>query len=194
MIESPRALRIPVSDLDLGQWWYTQAFGIEPSEVRDDGVQFQVHGFAVLLTPGTPQRDAGPVLYWGVADVAREQARLLALQSDTTQALQARADATADTIVRDPFGNAFGLTTLGDMQIKRAREQRSSEKIALRHVRETLDGLQQEEQQKRHALRQLLRVAAVLLVVAILAALVARQLRAPKPAQTLPTPPVEVSK
>ena len=186
MIEFPRALRITVSDLDLGQWWYTQAFGVAPNEVRADGVQFQVQGFAVLLTLGTPAGDAGPVVYWGVADVAGEHARLLALQDDSTQALQALRQDTQEAVLRDPFGNAFGLTRWGEEHIRAARSQRSAEKIALRHVRDTLDGLQQEERDKHSASRLLRHAGLVLMTVAVIVAAIfatAKLIKSPKSAE-----------
>lgn len=190
MIESPRALRIPVSDLALARWWYTEAFGIEASEVREDAVQFHVNGFAVLLTPGVPSADA-PTVYWGVADVQGERARLLALQQNGEQALQT-LDSEDDAVVRDPFGNPFGLTSLGDADIRRARSQRSAEKIALRNVRGVLDDFQQKESQRSREIRSLLLAGLVMLVLMVLLfAGIARYQAYKRAAQTLTVPALE---
>ena len=174
MIESPRALRISVPDLPVATAWYTQAFDLEPSEVHGDAVTFHVQGFTVLLAIGTPSPQT-PVVYWGVDDVAGEWRRLLALQTSSPQTLVPLRDGTEEAIVYDPFGNAFGLTSLGDPGIRRARSQRSAEKIALRNVRETLDGLQQDELSQRNARRVFLLAGVVIALVIAIAATVSIQ-------------------
>lgn len=174
MIEGPRALRISVPDLALATQWYTLAFDMEPSEVHADGVTFHVQGFTVLLVTGTPSPNT-PVVYWGVDDVASEWRRLLALQTASGQALEPLRDGTEEAIVYDPFGNAFGLTSVGDPNIRRARSQRSAEKIALRNVRETLDSLQQDEQAQRHTRRIFLLAGTVIAAVLVLAVIVSAQ-------------------
>lgn len=184
MIEGPRAVRISVPDLALGTQWYTQAFDMEPSEVRPDGVTFHVQGFAVLLVPG-PASPQSPVVYWGVDDVASERQRLMALQTYSDQALVPLNDGAEEAIVYDPFGQAFGLTSLGDPGIRRARNQRSAEKIALRNVRETLDSLQQDEQSLRKTRRIVLfagiAIVIALMVTAIVAIQRAKSLQSEKP-------------
>lgn len=184
MIESPRALRISVPDLPLATEWYMQAFDMEPSEVHGDGVTFHVQGFTVLLTIGPPSPQT-PVVYWGVDDVASEWRRLLALQAPNGQALEPLRDGTEEAIVYDPFGNAFGLTSLGDPDIRRARNQRSAEKIALRNVRETLDDLQQDELSQRTTRRVFLLAGVAIAIVLAIAATVsiqrAKSLQSDKP-------------
>jgi len=167
-------MRISVPDLALATQWYTQAFDMEPSEVRPDGVNFHVQGFAVLLVPGAAS-PLSPVVYWGVDDVASERQRLLALQTSGDQALAPLHDGTEEAIVYDPFGHAFGLTSLGDPGIRRARSQRSAEKIALRNVRETLDSLQQDEQSLRKTRRIVLFVGIAIAFALVVTALVAIQ-------------------
>ncbi|MBC7917639.1 MAG: VOC family protein [Rhodoferax sp.] len=174
MIESPRALRISVPDLLLATEWYTQAFDMKPSEARAEGVTFHVQGFTVLLVLGTPSPQT-PVVYWGVDDVASEWRRLLALQTSGGQALEPLRDGTEEAIVYDPFGNAFGLTSLGDPDIRRARNQRSAEKIALRNVRETLDDLQKDELSQRSTRRVFLLAGIAIAVVLIIAVTIAIQ-------------------
>jgi hypothetical protein len=124
--------------------------------MRADGVTFHVHGFAVMLVTGQPQPMDTPVLYWGVDDVRAEYHRLAGLQSTEGNALASLHEGALDAIVHDPFGNALGLTTLGDPGIRRARNQRSAEKIALRNVRETLDSLEQDEQFRKKTHRWVL--------------------------------------
>lgn len=184
MIESPRALRIAVPDLALAARWYTQAFDLEPTEMHAEGVTFHVQGFTVLLVTGAPSPQT-PVVYWGVDDVESERRRLLALQVSGTQTLEPLQSSREEAIVYDPFGNAFGLTSIGDPDIRRARNQRSAEKIALRNVRETLDGLQQDEQSQRQTRRIFLLagtvIAAVLLLAVLFSAQRAKSLSSEKP-------------
>ena len=184
MIESPRALRISVPDLVLATKWYTQAFDLEPTEVHADGVTFHLQGFTVLLVAGPPSPQT-PVIYWGVDDVASERQRLLALHPPGAQALEPLHAGYEEAIVYDPFGNAFGLTSLGDPDIRRARNQRSAEKIALRNVREALDGLQQDELSQRNGRRILylavMAIAAVLALVILFATQRAKSLSSENP-------------
>jgi lactoylglutathione lyase len=168
MIEGPRALRIPVPDLAIASDWYARAFETEPTDSRDDGVTFHIHGIAVMLVTGHPQPVDAPVLYWGVDDVRAEYHRMSGLQSADGNALASLRDGALDAILHDPFGNALGLTTLGDPGIRRARNQRSAEKIALRNVRETLDSLEQDEQFKKQSHRWVL-----ITLAAVIAALLA---------------------
>jgi hypothetical protein len=157
---------------------------MEPSEVHAYGVTFHVQGFTVLLIAGTPSAQT-PVVYWGVDDVQSEWRRLLALQGPSGQALEPLRDGTEEAIVYDPFGNAFGLTSRGDPNIRRARSQRSAEKIALRNVRETLDSLQQDEQSQRNTRRLFMlagtAIAAVLALAVFLSAQRAKSLQSDKP-------------
>lgn len=184
MIEGPRALRISVPDVPLAAQWYTQAFDLEPTDTHEGSVTFHVQGFTVQLVTGTPSPQS-PVVYWGVDDVAGEWRRLLALQAPNGQALEPLRDGSQEAIVFDPFGNAFGLTSLGDPDIRRARSQRSAEKIALRSVRETLDSLQQDELSQRNTRRVFLLAGVAIAVVLAIAATVsiqrAKSLQSDKP-------------
>lgn len=184
MIEGPRALRISVPDVPLAAQWYTQAFDLEPTDMHEGRVTFHVQGFTVQLVTGTPSPQS-PVVYWGVDDVAGEWRRLLALQAPNGQALEPLRDGSQEAIVFDPFGNAFGLTSLGDPDIRRARSQRSAEKIALRSVRETLDSLQQDELSQRNTRRVFLLAGVAIAVVLAIAATVsiqrAKSLQSDKP-------------
>lgn len=191
MIESPRALRICVPDLATATRWYAQAFDLEPTEAHAHGVTFHVQGFTVQLVPGASGLPA-PIVYWGVDDVASERQRLLALRDSADQALATLHGSSEDAVVYDPFGNAFGLTSRGDPDIRRARNQRSAEKIALRHVRETLDGLQQDEQSQRKT-RRVLFLVGIVMTAALLVAVqyVAHRAKGPADEKPIAIPKLE---
>lgn len=151
MIEALRSVRYAVGDLAQAERWYSQWLDVQPYPVTDGVLRYGVDGSWLELVEGPAHPVHGSMLaYWGVDSLDQELQRLeaLGIHPQTPPALPgANSPATATFV--DPFGNVLGLVEVHDPHAQRAREHRAAEKIALRKVRETLDKLDEEEDQQR---------------------------------------------
>jgi predicted enzyme related to lactoylglutathione lyase len=110
MILGLRTAIVPTPDLAAGKAWYSQAFETQPYFDEPFYVGFNIGGFELGLIPdGNQPGMAGAQPYWGVADIAAELTRLMALGAS---ALQPATDVGGGILVGavlDPFGNALHL-------------------------------------------------------------------------------------
>ena len=98
-------------DLAKAKAWYTAAFGVAPYFDEPFYVGFQVGGFELGLDPDVSGVTVGnnAVAYWGVADIERAHAHLLAHGARESQPVKdVGGDIRVATVV-DPFGNVVGL-------------------------------------------------------------------------------------
>ncbi len=99
----------PVTDIEKAKNWYTQVLGSPPYFDQPFYVGFAVGGFELGLIPdGTPSTH-GPQPLWGVADVAAELQRLLALGAAKLEPVTEVGGGIRVAAVQDPFGNRLGL-------------------------------------------------------------------------------------
>lgn len=100
----------PVGDLEQAKAWYMALIGHGPYFDQPFYVGFAVGGFELGLDPhGTAATAGGPVTYWGVADIAEENSRLLGLGAREQTPIEDVGDGIRTAVVVDPFGNAIGL-------------------------------------------------------------------------------------
>jgi predicted enzyme related to lactoylglutathione lyase len=109
MILGLRTAIYPVPDLDAGKAWYSQALGVAPYFDMPFYVGYAVGGFELGLIPdGVPGTNGVQVL-WGVADIAQELARLLAIGGTLHEEVKDVGEGIKVAAVQDPFGNLFSL-------------------------------------------------------------------------------------
>jgi predicted enzyme related to lactoylglutathione lyase len=109
MIQGLRTVIYPVTDLAQGKAFYSQVLGHEPYFDEPYYVGYSVGGFELGLIPdGTPGAH-GSIVYWGVADAAKEMARLVALHAQVHEAVKDVGEGIKVGAVADPFGNVFGI-------------------------------------------------------------------------------------
>ena len=181
MIESPRAVRVCVTNLDIARQWYCQALECDPSYVDELGVTFVVGGCLLTLSLGDLSGQPGTAVYWGVDDLAGEYQRLCAMGQGDAQNLP-MVDANPRTAeVLDPFGNVFGLFANDGKGERKARNQRVAQKVALQNVRETLDQIQHKEAEEKKLGRIIGWSAAIALVLLALVVWGMVAKRAPQP-------------
>jgi predicted enzyme related to lactoylglutathione lyase len=100
-----------VSDLKQAKRWYADVLGVEPYFDEPFYVGFNVGGFELGLQQDKPSSVAveNVVAYWGVADIETEYERLLKLGATAHNPVADVGGGIKVAVVRDPFGNAFGL-------------------------------------------------------------------------------------
>jgi predicted enzyme related to lactoylglutathione lyase len=100
-----------VSNLKHAKRWYADVLGVEPYFDQPFYVGFNVGGFELGLQQEKPARAAveNVVAYWGVQNIEAEYERLLKLGAEGHNAVQDVGDGIKVAVVRDPFGNTFGL-------------------------------------------------------------------------------------
>ncbi|AKU90945.1 VOC family protein [Vulgatibacter incomptus] len=96
-------------DLDAAKAWYIEVLGKAPYFDQPFYVGFNVAGFELGLVPDAKPGVDGGVAYWGVGDARKEYARLLGLGAQSLHEPQDVGEGIITAIVRDPFGNAFGV-------------------------------------------------------------------------------------
>jgi hypothetical protein len=141
---------------------------VRPYQTTDTVLRYCVDGAWLELVEAPAQGSGNVLVHWGVDSLTHELMRLRAagIQPQTPPTLLEADTGTATFL--DPFGNTVGLVEFHDPHLQRARSQRAAEKIALRNVRETLDGLGAEDQHQRSANRL---VAIVVVAALVLGAL-----------------------
>jgi len=109
MILGLRTVIYPAPDLAAAKRWYAEALNLQPYFDEPFYVGFSVGGFELGLVPdGQPGTD-GPQPLWGVADIASEHARLLALGASALDPITDVGGGIKVAAVQDPFGNRLGL-------------------------------------------------------------------------------------
>lgn len=171
--DEPRALRAvqyEVADIALAVQWYGRVFGIQPLTTTASAAFFDIGGDELILVQrGDAIFERAVVVYWGVEDLGAACERLQRLGFPLADPPRQRDAMTRTASMADPFGNIVGLMERDDPRLRRARSQRTAERVALSNVRGTLDELLHEEEQQKHAA---LWVAKALIVVLVLGALV----------------------
>ena len=109
MILGLRTALYPAPNLAAGKAWYAKVLGIEPYFDQPFYVGFAVGGFELGLVPDAKPGDLGAQVLWGVADIAAEVGRLIALGASPIDPVTEVGDGIKVAAVRDPFGNRFGL-------------------------------------------------------------------------------------
>jgi predicted enzyme related to lactoylglutathione lyase len=112
MLQGLRTVIYGVSDIAAAKNWYAKAVGCAPYYDQPYYVGFNVGGYELGLDPNaknvSPQ-NGGVVAYWGVADIAAECARLIALGAKQNSPVQDVGEGIQVASVLDPFGNIIGL-------------------------------------------------------------------------------------
>jgi predicted enzyme related to lactoylglutathione lyase len=109
MIQGLRTAIYPVTDLARGKAWYSQVLGREPYFDEPFYVGYSVGGFELGLMPdGTPGA-VGVHTYWGVPDITMDVARLVQLGAAVHDPVKDVGGGIKVAMVKDPFGNLFGL-------------------------------------------------------------------------------------
>jgi predicted enzyme related to lactoylglutathione lyase len=109
MVLGLRTAIYPVSDLAAGKAWYAGVLGREPYFDQPFYVGFAVGGFELGLIPDGQPGPGGVQAYWGVADATAELQRLVGLGATLHEAVRDVGDGIRVAMIRDPFGNTFGL-------------------------------------------------------------------------------------
>jgi predicted enzyme related to lactoylglutathione lyase len=101
-----------VADLAAAKQWYSELLGQQPYFDEPFYVGFDVGGYELGLNPDTSQVQpgaGGAMLYWGVENVDTVFARLLELGATEVEGVTDVGGGIRHAIVRDPFGNLFGV-------------------------------------------------------------------------------------
>lgn len=109
MILGLRTALYPAPDLAKGKDFYTKVLGQEPYFDQPFYCGFSVGGFELGLVPDAVPGADGNCAYWGVADCAKEHARILALGATPLEPVTDVGDGIKVASVLDPFGNKLGL-------------------------------------------------------------------------------------
>jgi predicted enzyme related to lactoylglutathione lyase len=101
-----------VADLTAATAWYSEVLGYAPYFDEPYYVGFDVGGFELGLDPDTAAvrpGAGGAVVYWGVVDADGVLARLTELGADVVEPVTDVGGGVRSAVVRDPFGNLFGI-------------------------------------------------------------------------------------
>jgi predicted enzyme related to lactoylglutathione lyase len=109
MILGLRTAIYPSPDLTAAKAFYTQVLGVAPYYDQPYYVGFEVGGFEIGLLPDAPPSAEGVKAYWGVADIDKELARVIALGARPHDDIQDVGDGIKVASVLDPNGNRFSL-------------------------------------------------------------------------------------
>ncbi|MFC4049721.1 VOC family protein [Actinomadura syzygii] len=100
----------PVSDLAAATAVYTALLGVGPSAESSYYVGFDAEGQHIGLVPdGGPQKAAGPVAYWHVADIAAKLAEVTAAGAAVREEPRDVGGGRLVATFTDPDGNVLGL-------------------------------------------------------------------------------------
>jgi predicted enzyme related to lactoylglutathione lyase len=112
MILGLRTVIYHVPDLARAKAWYSEVLGQQPYFDEPFYVGFSVGGFELGLDPDTTGYPGGPGgvgAFWGVADAAAANKRLLELGATEHSPVQEVGGGIRVAAVKDPFGNVFGV-------------------------------------------------------------------------------------
>ena len=105
-----RTVVYPVEDLDEAKRWWSGVLGIEPYFDQPFYVGFNVNGYELALDPhGRIESGPGPVTYWGVEDVDRAVASLLAAGTTEHVAVTDYGGGIRTATVLSPDGTLVGV-------------------------------------------------------------------------------------
>ncbi len=110
-----RSIVMHVHDLAAAREWYAQALLLTPQTDTPSYVGFRLADNAELgidsdvSALGSGMHGAGPVAYLGVADIEMAFERMLNLGADPVTGVQEVSEQRRLVVLRDPFGNLFGL-------------------------------------------------------------------------------------
>ena len=107
-----RTVVYKVGDLAKAKAWYTKVLGFGPYFDEPFYVGFNVGGYELGLDSDIKKDKPGPggsVAYWGVKDGAAAMQALSAAGAETHAALVEVGEGIKVGVVRDPFGNLFGV-------------------------------------------------------------------------------------
>ena len=163
MIEALRSVRYAVGNLAVAEQWYSQLLDAQPYQTTDSVLRYCVDGSWLELVEMRTEATGSVLVHWGVDSLQLELLRLHAAGIQPQRPPVVLDAATRTATFLDPFGNTVGLIEMHDPDAERARSHRAAEKIALRNVREALDGLSAEDRQQRKANRLVLVLVLVVL-------------------------------
>ncbi|HLF15565.1 MAG TPA: VOC family protein [Bacteroidota bacterium] len=111
MLKGLRTALYHVSDLAAAKLWYSGVLGKEPYFDEPFYVGFNVGGFELGLDPDLTGVSPGNshAAYWGVDDIERCHARLIALGATERSGIQDVGGGIKVASVIDPFGNPLGI-------------------------------------------------------------------------------------
>jgi predicted enzyme related to lactoylglutathione lyase len=107
--------------LDEAKAWYAKVLGFGPYFDEPFYVGFNVGGFELGLHPEPPGDSAAAVavnIYWGVESADAAYARLIELGAASFQEVADVGGGIKVALVRDPFGNLFGVIENPGFQLK----------------------------------------------------------------------------
>jgi catechol 2,3-dioxygenase-like lactoylglutathione lyase family enzyme len=107
-LEGLRTVIYPAPDLDSAKHWWTALLGIDPYFDQPFYVGYSVAGYELALMPDANPAD-GPLVYWGVPDVAEAVATALASGSTEHTPMADVGDGIVTATVRTPDGIILGL-------------------------------------------------------------------------------------
>jgi predicted enzyme related to lactoylglutathione lyase len=112
--EGIRIVLHPVSDLGKAKEVYTALLGIEPQADAQYYVGYDTGGQHIGLVPGGgPQAMAGPVAYWGVADIEKKLAEVTTAGAVVHEPPRDVGNGRLVATFTDPDGNVLGLVQDG---------------------------------------------------------------------------------
>lgn len=109
MILGLRSAIVPAPDLAAAKAWYAQVFETQPYFDEPFYVGFNIGGFELGLIPDGCPSTEGVSALWGVADIAEEHARILAIGATELDAVKDVGGGIKVSALRDPFSNCLGL-------------------------------------------------------------------------------------
>ncbi|HTK82142.1 MAG TPA: VOC family protein [Bacteroidota bacterium] len=102
-----------VSDVKKARSWYVKVLGVKPYfNMPQYYVGFNVGGFELGLHPDSKKRagkSGGVDVYWGVTSASASYNRLIKLGAKQFTAVQDVGEGIKLGVVKDPFGNLFGV-------------------------------------------------------------------------------------
>lgn len=107
-----RTAKYSARDLAAAKAWYTTVLGCGPYFDEPFYVGFNVGGFELGITPdpeAPSERPESGIAYWGVADAAAAETRLLGLGATPFEPVSDVGGGIQIGAVRDPFGNILGV-------------------------------------------------------------------------------------
>ena len=108
MLLGLRTIIYPAADLAASKAWYARLLGIEPYFDQPFYVGFSVAGYELGLLPDADPA-AGPITYWGVADVDKALAHLHATGAGPRSGPEDVGDGIRVATVTEPGGAIFGV-------------------------------------------------------------------------------------
>lgn len=153
------AVYYQVPDVALAAEWYSRLFGTAPLSATPEAAIFDMGGDELVHVRGDADLcGPGTTVFWGVENLPDACRRVERLGITLVEAPRQRDARTWTACIADPFGNVVGLMERDDPLVRRARSQRTAEKVALRNVRQKLDDLLHEDRQQKLALKAVARV------------------------------------